>query len=262
MGGYGSIIHGSKVADATIAFGPQTRLDNAILRPPAEDMESLLALGANVRAAVLAAHARGALVEVHCAADEHMWHGLNLPLSDGALTVHPLMPRKPFAKLLDKAKILLPILADVIGRVIARPPTPRHPCNAEGKSVANVSPQVLVAQWANGRVNRYTSSREELLNLFFGEKAPDMMPRPGDWFCPACSRRNMTARFFCRFCGIQDAASVLEDVAKVPGARDYPCVGDWGCGSCGTANVAYDHSCSNSKCGLAKGDNPKSVVVS
>merc|ERR1712217_963575 len=107
--------------------------------------------------------------EVHCAADEHMWHALNLPLNDGALTVDPLMPRKPFAKLLDKAKVLLPILTDVISRVTARPSTPRHPVEVEDTSLVTESPVVHVAQWATGTLRRHTSHREELLKLFFGE---------------------------------------------------------------------------------------------
>jgi len=242
MGGFGSLLHGANLADSVLAFGPQCRLDHATLRPPAATMEHLDDLVGRVCAAVRTAQARGARVEVHCAADEHCWHALHLPLADCHLTVHPLMPRKPFARLLDRAQLLAPIISDTIYHLLqapgdARPAETREGAPTEGK-------RALIARWRlGGQLSRHTASRQELLSLLFGRGAPHM-PRPGDWFCALCRRRNMSSQFFCSLCGVVDGACILDTgVAKIPGGRDYPRCGDWGCGKCGAALCAYQQSC-------------------
>ncbi|CAK0855248.1 unnamed protein product [Prorocentrum cordatum] len=168
MGGFGALLHGGELADAVLAFGPQSRLDQAILRPAAATPGRLDELTCAVQDAVRLGRRRGARLEVHCAADEHFWHGLNLPLEDGALTVHPICPRKPFGRLLDSGGVLAPIVAD----------------------------ELLLALWgAGGLAARLRTPRAEVLGFFFGGEAAEV-PRPGDWFCPRCSRRNMGTRFF------------------------------------------------------------------
>merc|ERR1712137_795436 len=97
MGGFGALWHGSSLADAVLAFGPQGRLDHATMRPP-PTYETYEELSSQLRQSIRAGRARGAMVEVHCAADEHCWHALSMPLSECALTVHPVLPRRPFAR--------------------------------------------------------------------------------------------------------------------------------------------------------------------
>ena len=261
MGGFGALLHGGRLADAVLAFGPQVRLDQAILRPPAADLGGLESMAARVCDSVRVARARGAVCEVHCAADEHFWHGINLPLQDDGLTVHPLMPRKPFAKLLDAAGLLEPILLDALVRVLRLPPARRTVApDREPGGIPNGfaalpredqqgPARVLVAEWlSQGGARRRWSSREELLRLLFGPGAPTM-PRPGDWFCGLCGGRSMAARFFCGACGVRagSAATVADAAAaRVPGRGDYPLPGDWGCGACGNAHNAQAAACSRS----------------
>merc|ERR1712070_918258 len=105
------MLHGGRLADAVIAFQPQSRLDHSSLRPPAEDSEALKGRYTELCESIRAASARGAIVEVHCAADEHCYHALSLPLANHCLTVHPMMPRKPFARVLERAGLLEPIMS-------------------------------------------------------------------------------------------------------------------------------------------------------
>jgi len=272
MGGFGSLLHGGRLADAVLALGPQSQLDQAILRPPAADGAELRELSRRVAESVLEGRRRGAAMEVHCAADEHFWHGLNLPLAEGALTVHPLMPRKPFARLLDSVSLLGPILADVVHRAVQRPAAARGEAlqeePAEGLEQAVRRParealpqHMFLARWGRGgALLRHHTTRGELLQLFFRPGAPPL-PRPGDWFCPRCRRRNMSKQFFCRACGVgvEGAHVAATDVIQVPGAREFPLPGDWGCGACGTAMASYEKACS--KCGGGKKDHPLTLVA-
>lgn len=272
MGGFGALCHGGRLADATIAFGPQSRLDQATLRPPAEGPEVHEQMSGSLRAAVRSGRRRGALIQVHCAADEHFWHGLNIPLDDLALTVHPLTPRKPFAKLLDRAEILQPILADAISRTLRRPSTRA----GAGDGYAVMAPvvdepgdqdhvivpaSIVVAKWtSSGSFTRFSATREQLLELLFGKAAP-YLPRPGDWFCARCNKRIMAVGFWCVWCGVGTEGACVSDpgVSRVPGgSRDFPRPGDWGCGTCGIALCAYEQACT--RCGTAKGDS-KNVIV-
>lgn len=252
MGGFGALLHGGCLANAVLAFGPQSRLEQALLRPPAKDIESLKALSDQCRSSVEQGNARGACVEVHCAADEHGWHGLSLPLADLCLTVHPLLPRKPFAKLLDRAELLAPVLSDAIYRLLQAPP-----CHESGGTVAPMAePRINVAQWTtSGTLFRYWAARQETLQALFVSEQVRHMPRPGDWFCASCGQRNMNQNFFCSAKGPPASGSQGESsgrcpgslldlgVIKIPGSRLYPRPGDWGCGKCGAALCAYDRYC-------------------
>lgn len=251
MGGFGALLHGGKLADGVVAFGPQARLDQATLRPPAANPKALEALSARVRNSVFRARARGAQVDVHCAADEHCWHALSLPLADLCLTVHPLLPRKPFARLLDRAEMLEPIVADAIYRVLqapaAAPAIEVELESAIGDMVngsADSESRIIVTRWAvGGRFSRHWACRGELLRLCFGPGVP-YMPRPGDWFCPRCRCLNTSSQFFCSSCGVVEGAGIVDDgVTKIPGGRDYPRSGDWGCGKCGAALCGYNDCC-------------------
>jgi len=247
MGGFGAMLHGGRLADAVIAFSPQSRLDQATLRPPAEGPGELQELFERVGSAVREGRARGARLEVHCAADEHCWHALSLCLDEGCITLHPLLPRKPFARLLDRAQLLQPILGDAICGLLSRAtaagglPPPGSALPAE-KGDSDV--RVLIAQWRlGGRMSRHWASRDELLQMLFGPGAPNM-PRPGDWFCPRCRRRNMSTQFFCSSCTGPEGARIVDaGVRKIPGRREYPRSGDWGCGKCGAALCGYDRAC-------------------
>lgn len=282
MGGCGALLHGASLADAILTFGPQARLYESTLRPPVDDPAELRSLSGRVVEAARVARGRGALVEVHCAADEHLLHALVLPLADLALTVHPLCPRKPFARLLDRAGLLLPIVEDMLSRLLLRHPGLVAPAPGPSDGHASRDPSTTscasaleavaelpvtdgaaaVACWGRGgRILRRSAGRAELLQIFFHPDAPQL-PRPGDWFCPRCSRRNQSAYFFCNVCGPgnisgahrADAAAVI-----VPGGQDFGRPGDWGCGHCGMALSASQQACTH--CRTLKGDDARNFVV-
>lgn len=271
MGGFGALLHGGQLADAALVFGPQARLDQATLRPPAESLEALAGLYERCCRSVKEGNARGACLEVHCAADEHCWHGLSFPLEDLRLTVHPLVPRKPFARLLDRAGVLESILSDAVYRLqVSDTPS----ASTRQVDSGDVNPRVVVARWSSqGTVSRFWATRSELLPLMFGPSTGNL-PRPGDWYCGRCRRRNMQTNFWCtwtrptdrpaspagndqeseseqenasekanfkQYCG---GTVAEEGVGRIPGARDYPRTGDWGCGKCGQACCAFDKFCS------------------
>lgn len=259
MGGFGALLHSKHLADAVVAFSPQSRLDHATLRPPGADKAALEQLSEQVRGSVQAARARGARVEVHCAADEHCWHALSLPLGDLCLTVHPLLPRKPFARLLDRAQLLEPIVADALCGLLSRAPG-APPSGRDGAPAsAGAEHRAAVSRWQpGGRLSRHWAPRQELLRLLFGPGAP-AMPRPGDWFCARCQRRNGSGQFFCTSCAGPEAGRIADaGVRRVPGGRDYLRSGDWGCGRCGAAMCGYDRACT--ACWSSK-DHAWAVVV-
>uniref|UniRef100_A0A7S0A4B8 RanBP2-type domain-containing protein n=1 Tax=Pyrodinium bahamense TaxID=73915 RepID=A0A7S0A4B8_9DINO len=123
---------------------------------------------------------------------------------------------------------------------------------------------MLLASWPGAGsaagLSRCWTSRQELLQLLFRPGAP-AMPRPGDWFCSRCLKRNMPKHFFCRACGTgaKEASVLAPGTIKVPGMREYPLPGDWGCGGCGTAMMAYDTVCT--KCGAAQQDHRQSAMA-
>jgi len=202
-------------------------------------------------------------MEVHCAADEHCYHAISLPLGDDCVTVHPLDPRKPFAKLLDKAGLLEPILSDAFARTLQGSPAQREtPVGAAASaSPGEVAEQrILVAQWkSEGPYSKHWAPRDEVLSLFFGKGAP-MLPRPGDWFCGLCHRRNMFGRWFCQTCQKEGLDSAITDIGvpRIPGGTGgYPRSGDWGCGQCAQSLYSYQRTCT--KCGAAK-SHPKAVI--
>lgn len=258
MGGFGALLHGGRLADAIVAFSPQADLKHATLRPPAGDVDGLEGFTAELCQSVAAARQRGALVEVHCAADEHLTHALTLPRAMAAITVHPLVPRKPFARLLDRAGVLLPIISNVLCQLLL-----------QGATVGRVAdPELAVACWSSaGSVQRYRAETPELLRLLCGRAAAGL-PRPGDWFCGRCRKRNMQTQFFCNWCcsgGDAGSASVGAAHAGDPGAcsvpsgQVYPRAGDWGCGRCGEANCGYQGKCG--RCGGTRGEHAGTVVV-
>lgn len=262
MGGYGALRHGARLADAVLAFGPQTLLAQAVLRPPGLDRNMLEAHTTSVIAAVRAARARGAEVQVHCAADTHLEHAYSLPLDDLGLVIHPLLPRVPFARLLDRAEVLWPIVGSAIQRLLIPVPGEGPVLPEANKVGAEVPARVCVARWGPGKLLRYYAGREEARAFFFDHRAPKL-PRPGDWYCTQCSGRNMKLAFFCGRCasggGDRKLAPNVADqgVRKVAG-QGYPRRGDWGCGVCGSAMQARDKRCSH--CNLHWND-PRHVVV-
>merc|ERR1712032_742813 len=131
--------------------------------------------------------------------------------------------------------LLAPILSDAVYHLLQASSDARPAKKSEGSSPSPVVPsgaptdgnRVILARWGlGGKLLRHTTSRQELLSLLFGRGAP-YMPRPGDWFCALCRKRNMSSQFFCSFCGIVDGACILDKgVCKIPGGRDYPRCGD------------------------------------
>merc|ERR1712107_740510 len=110
--------------------------------------------------AVRRGNMRGARMEVHCAADTHLENALALPLEDLNLTVHPLCPRKPFAKLMDKASVLAPILANAMLR-LEQAPNIEDDCDlpAPVHSAVSSTHRVCVARWGYNKLQRYVASR-------------------------------------------------------------------------------------------------------
>lgn len=265
MGGFGAMLHGAELADIVLTFGPQSLLGQATLRPPADKPQAHLDLSARLQTAVRRARERGCLVEVHCAADTHLEHGLALPLEDLALTVHPILPRAPFARIMDKSGVLWPILANALARLVTDASLVVDPIDAAYPE-PGLPPRVCIARWGQDQVWRYWASRDDLLDLFWGTGAPPL-PRPEDWFCTRCCSRNMKSNFFCRSCG--RSCHTEEEWVLVPTVADegtirvanrgiYPNVGDWGCGKCGTANQSRDHRCYS--CGRSLDDH-RNVIV-
>lgn len=272
MGGFGSMLHGGRLADKVVAFGPQSLLDTATLRPPAADVSALQALFTRVSSAVSEAQSRGARVEVHCAADVHLENALALPLADMELTVHALTPRVPFAKLLDRAGVLWPIVAKSVADFLqAGIVNGSSSCTAHSHDALPQLPavpaqrRVCVARWVKDGCLRYWTSREELSSFLFGSGAP-MLPRPGDWFCSQCSCRNMKTRFFCKACasksppgdGCSSAPALIDPGTCFVPDRGYPRIGDWGCGACGSAMQARDSKCWQCK---STWDDPRHVFA-
>lgn len=262
-------------------------MTDAALRPQAQSQAALEALTADLQESLRIARERGASVQVHCAADDHLWHSLGLPLADLGLTVHPICPRKPFARLLDKCKMLVPIILDVLHRLPRLsepakrklPPAPFRALAACGgllggasaadavscsSEVPSIDPhgRVSVACWnwnphgRTGGFSRYTVAIGELVPFIFGKPAVDM-PRPGQWFCPKCRFRNVTDRFFCKKC-LDDPEATMHLGSRVPDGTQFPRRGDWGCGTCGEAMCGYQAQCT--LCSASK-SGPHVVVV-
>jgi len=262
MGGFGSLLHAGHLArkglfgagDAVITFGPQAVLNLATLRPPAEDINALETLATKMKQSARIAAEKGAIVEVHCASDEHLGHGLAIPLRDMALHIHPIVPRKPFAKLLHRTNLLLPIISDALARLLAphlAPPLSPLP------DAANLhDARAVVARWTQpgGKLLRHWTTRFSFLQRFFGtESVP--MPRPGDWFCEKCGVRNMSNNYWCHSCFRNAGNCVTPEVhtmtdlgiVRVPSGNTWPRNGDWGCGKCGGACNYYEKTCG--RCG-------------
>jgi len=258
MGGFGAMLHGGHLADAVVAFGPQSVLSEACLRPPAESHEDHKFLEKELWASIALAKLRGISVDVHCASDGHFWHVLHLPLEDLALTVHPMAPRKPFARILAAAGVLEPIIGDVLYRLLRRDCSGLEASTVTATAVtghgayghSGADDQVVaMAMWTgDGRLRRLRTTKLELLGLFF-KSSDTVMPRPGDWFCPSCAVRNMSTSFFCHCCGTGDPEMSVANpaVSRVPWGKKYPISGDWGCRKCGVANRGYDSSCVHCK---------------
>ncbi|CAJ1418288.1 unnamed protein product [Effrenium voratum] len=235
MGGFGALLHGGRLADAVLAFNPQTTLTEALLRPPAEKPADLQDLSQAVIDSVKAADGK-AQITVHSAADEHLLHACALG-SGITLVVHPLQPRKPFARILDRAGLLLPIVSEALFRLLTNSGT----CG------------VSVGCWQRGgSLKCMRAEPGQLLRIFFGPGS-SMMPRAGDWFCGLCRARNCTDRFFCWRCsqhGVFEGAVTLPGTLRVMDSFSYPSKWDWGCQKCGAALCGYQYSCSN--CGTER----------
>eukprot|EP00928_Gymnodinium_smaydae_P030995 TRINITY_DN22898_c0_g2_i1.p1 TRINITY_DN22898_c0_g2~~TRINITY_DN22898_c0_g2_i1.p1 ORF type:complete len:815 (+),score=68.62 TRINITY_DN22898_c0_g2_i1:342-2786(+) len=240
MGGFGALLHGGRFAHSVVAFSPQANLLEACLRPPAGKPAALAELSGELFESLRAAKARDAQITVHCAADEHLMHAVAMPQDCLSLVVHPLCPRKPFARLLDRAELLMPIVSDVMYNMLVGKPSP---CS-----------RVSLGCWGKGgRLERHRAEPNEILNLFFSSGAT-MVPRPGDWFCGTCQARNMSQSFFCWRCKPKDGNFVSSIMAsgsvRIVDGTTYPAAGDWGCMNCGAAMCGYERSCSN--CGASK----------
>ncbi|CAE8677845.1 unnamed protein product, partial [Polarella glacialis] len=247
MGGFGALLHGGDLAGSILAFSPQANLLEASLRPTAASPEALRQMSENMFASIRAASKRGARVEVHCAADEHFLHAMSMPLEHVSLVVHTLLPRKPFARLLDKAQQLLPIFGDAVYRLLRDQPAPA---------------MIRVGCWQRGGdLKRYVAEKGQLLSLLFGPASAEL-PRPADWFCGTCFRRNMTSHFLCWNCkdGGEFTSPITQaGAARIPDGSCYPRAGDWGCRRCGTAMCAYQWNCTG--CGVSKWNPDRALVV-
>mmetsp|Transcript_147533 Transcript_147533/g.271132 ORF Transcript_147533/g.271132 Transcript_147533/m.271132 type:complete len:935 (+) Transcript_147533:74-2878(+) len=264
MGGFGAMRHCAHIASAVLVFGPQALLSTATLRPPASDFEAHEVLRNQMLDSLRTARSRGISVEVHCAADEHLGHALSLPLGDLGLTVHPLCPRKPFAKLLERVGLLTPIVAEVVSRILPQPGTSED-LNRPAQSPDLDSPRVAVARWLLRRdgkckMERYWAAKTEMLPFFFSRHPPRSLPRPGDWFCPKCSGRNMSWTFWCINCKDTTKRALVSDagVMRIPDGQQYPKPGDWGCGKCGNACCSYHASCTH--CHTSR-DDPSAILA-
>eukprot|EP00933_Yihiella_yeosuensis_P017225 TRINITY_DN14452_c0_g1_i1.p1 TRINITY_DN14452_c0_g1~~TRINITY_DN14452_c0_g1_i1.p1 ORF type:complete len:847 (-),score=139.88 TRINITY_DN14452_c0_g1_i1:171-2711(-) len=254
MGGFGALLHCGDLADAVVALSPQSSFLEACLRPPAESSEAHIELSEKMFASIGQAFKRGSKIAVHCAADEHLIHALSMPLEQVSIVVHPLCPRKPFARVMDRAKILMPILKDAVCELLCRQRTSDvvmedlPALKADTEKVPKEKLKVTVGCWQrNGTLMRYTAEAGMLLKLLFGPGSHDL-PRAGDWFCKTCFGRNMSEKWFCTGCGTQEtfgAPISTAGLARVPDGFQYPSPNDWGCLKCGTANMASQKYCSN-----------------
>merc|ERR1712194_251987 len=111
-----------------------------------------------------------------------------------------------------------------------------------------------LAKWTSeGRWLRYRARRCDVLPLFAGEAGKET-PRPGDWWCQKCKRRNMSSSFFCPVCEPCDELCCINR-PKTPKVRgnNYPQNGDWGCLKCGVAIQQRNAACIN--CSAKKSSN-------
>lgn len=257
MGGFGALLHASEVADAVVAFSPQVDLNTACLRPPGDDCQALQSLSEKVIESVKKATARGVSVYVHTSVDEHMKHAMHLLPSGANLTVHPLVPRKPFARILDRANNLLPIMQEIMCATLLRQDVKE---DTQGVDACGESHFVDLAMWrGGGGFDRVRTSASKVLEMCHG--SPVNLPRPGDWFCKVCRKRNMCTTFFCYKCsvGTPDATVASDGTPRIPGGSWVPQKGDWGCGGCGQGNWGCNKWCD--RCKLPVDGNMHSVIV-
>eukprot|EP00929_Paragymnodinium_shiwhaense_P001684 TRINITY_DN10191_c0_g1_i2.p1 TRINITY_DN10191_c0_g1~~TRINITY_DN10191_c0_g1_i2.p1 ORF type:complete len:660 (-),score=121.17 TRINITY_DN10191_c0_g1_i2:247-2226(-) len=256
MGGFGALVHCGNIADGVMAFGPQSRLHESILRPTAADTAELEGITRRCNESIQQARSRGAIVEIQTAADGHLIHSIDLPLADLAVTVHPLCPRKPFARILDRGGVLMPILRDLVLRVMQKPKltsVPDVPSHGPPKTVS-------IAKWGVfGHMGRVPADLALMMNLFFAPGRPNM-PRMGDWFCPTCKWRNIGSFFWCQYCKKWDVHLASPGVRRVSDGCEFPRAGDWGCGRCSQANAGCQKWCQNCKAGLDEAF-PHHIVV-
>jgi hypothetical protein len=273
MGGFGSLLHAGHLAskglfgakDAVVTFGPQAVLQLATLRPPGEDVAALETLARRMRHSAYTAAEKGAIVEVHCASDEHLGHGLAIPLRDMALHIHPLVPRKPFAKLLHRCGLLLPIIGDALARLLSPETAPPMLPLPSPENLHEA--RVVVARWTQpgGQLRRNWTTRFSILKRFFGTDS-SAMPRPGDWFCEKCDVRNMSNNYWCYQCFRDGGSRVTPEavtqmdvgVVRVPSGNTYPRSGDWGCGKCGSACSFWEKTCG--RCGNGREAHVHNIV--
>eukprot|EP00928_Gymnodinium_smaydae_P017248 TRINITY_DN16597_c0_g1_i1.p1 TRINITY_DN16597_c0_g1~~TRINITY_DN16597_c0_g1_i1.p1 ORF type:complete len:846 (-),score=100.61 TRINITY_DN16597_c0_g1_i1:110-2647(-) len=235
MGGFGALLHGGRLAHSVLALSPQAYLLEACLRPPAESPAALARLSEDLRSSLCAAKERGSQITVHCAADEHFMHALAMPSDCISLVVHPICPRKPFARVLDKAELLLPIVADAIYNMLDNK-------QARGSEVS-------LGCWRNGGcLERRRAVRSQLLRLFFGPGTA-AIPRTGDWFCGGCHARNSSQSFFCWRCKPENekvgSPITTKGSVRVLDGTKYPSTWDWGCRNCGLALCGFQDSCTH-----------------
>ncbi|CAE8585771.1 unnamed protein product [Polarella glacialis] len=257
MGGFAALSCADLV-DAVLAFGPQIDLDSATYKPGFASGALEEATGF-LRQAV--ANRRGS-VECHMSLDAHLFQATRLhplparesneALSSGRhaahlrLVVHPFKGRA--ARLLEKAGLLLPLLAETLERLQREARGEGGPGEVEGASAEDeewptwqwpggpigsaqgkgevqdngcppedmASPSLLVGCWSSwvrlqtGETTAWLPPTLRVLRATALEvrALAQNAPLPGQWFCPACGSANNARQPCCRLCG--PSVSLLE----------------------------------------------------
>eukprot|EP00927_Polykrikos_kofoidii_P012637 TRINITY_DN15468_c0_g1_i1.p1 TRINITY_DN15468_c0_g1~~TRINITY_DN15468_c0_g1_i1.p1 ORF type:complete len:919 (-),score=136.86 TRINITY_DN15468_c0_g1_i1:81-2837(-) len=205
MGGFGALIY-SHLADAVLALGPQTDLTMSHLRPGVPPGELQLAtqrLQRNVRTAVR----NGTHVELHVAAEDHVAYARQVALGPNGTVIHAVDGR--IARMLERADLLVPLLADTILGAKQRPRADRdagRDKDAEEEPVEarcawewdDQEEKVLLAchnQQGRGSMSFCRISGQQLWHIC---RKP---PSAGDWFCLLCRSYNGAKVCQCSFCG-------------------------------------------------------------
>lgn len=297
MGGFAALSCADMV-DAVLAFGPQINLESAPYRPGFE-LEALSQANEGLRHAV--ACRRGS-VECHMSMDAHLFQATQLhplPAASRAevdstyferpqtiddnmahhlrLIVHPF---KGAARVLEKAGLLLPLLAETLARLQCEVrvtcnnresstkgtrgstshnewPSWQWPSGDDGENGRREDVTLLVGCWRNWvrspssegwlppalRVLRTTPL--EMRSL------AQHAPHPGDWFCRACGSRNAARQPRCVACGSAFLEQLELGIVTVPGG-DGPAFqkGDWECTWC--QRLEYHREAACGQCGRAR----------
>jgi len=244
MGGFGALLH-SHLADTVAVFGPQTNLTRSHLRPGWTPQGYELAterLRENVRAAT----ARGVRFVYHVAVDDHLLHARALPLPQGALVVHPIVGR--IARLMERAGLLIPLLADLVGELQDDKCTRPWPASTEFAQhcppigspawewTDSTSESILLALWRPSGGMDFLAASPTVVG-----KIAQVPAHAGDWFCPRCCFRNFEQIRQCANCcaGYPPQRTVSYGHASKCAEVSQP---HW-CQSCCSGQLKYSASC-------------------